>query len=391
MRKTLRVLALLLVLVLAACSAAGCTNYNYNESEDLQFASGMAIDRTPEGEMLVTVELETAKGGLEMQVNAAYLQGRGDNLIDAQRNMLTHTDKVVFWNHMDLILVSQEIAQVYMAEVTDMAMRMPSVRLGLTLAVSKMPTASEVLLLEKDPKGSPLNSDIIIKSIDVQKRLGKAPNVKLFQFLDTSVDEGESAILPAVSICANGNEKVLEIEGAAVFNKAWLAGFLDDKETRTLQIVTNDLKDTVMALPPDPMGSYSNAAIEILPNRVSVKPTLVDGKPEVNIQIDSDIILDTLNGASNDPKQFKTVIEAIIRNAATTMESQVYALIEKSKEMNSADVIGIGSKIQDQKPKEWKQINFKWRDLYKDMKVTVTAKLKMRNTGLAQEPLKKGD
>lgn len=391
MTKTLRIAAMIMALALVSGLVTSCTNYNYNETEDLQFVSGMSIDRTSDGKVLITVELESATGGQEMSVNAVYLTGTGSDIVDASQNILTHTDKTIFWNHMDLVIVSQEIAQKYMSEVTDMMMRLPAIRLSLYLAVSKMPTAKEVLTLERDPHGTQLNSDIITKSIGNQNRLGKVPDVKLYQFLDSSVDEGESAILPSLSICSNNDQKKLDIAGSAVFNQVWLAGYLDDVETRTMLIVTNKQKATVLPLPPDPDGSYSNAAVEVMPNKVAIKPSLVDGKPEVSIEIDSDIVLDNLNGASNDSTQFKAVTDAIIRNAAMTLESQVYALIDKTKEMNSADVLGIGSKLQDLQPQEWKKINSKWRDLYKDLKVSVSANLKMRSTNLIKEPLRKGD
>lgn len=380
----------ILALVLAVAMGSGCASFDYNETEDLQFITGMAVDRTSDGRMKLTLELESAKSGTEMDIKSMYLEAEGDNLNDAARNILKYTDKALFWGHMNLVLVSQQVARDDMAEVTDMAMRMPAIRLGLVIAVSKMPTANEVLTMEREPGTTPMNTDLITNSIENQKRLGKVANTKLYQYLDDTVDEGGSPVLAAVSVISAPKGKRLEVAGAAIFNQSWFAGFLDETETRTMMIASNEKITTVLPLPEDPQGHYRAASVEVFPNKVTIRPVFIDGRAEAGIEIDADIVLTNLGGASNDKKQFKAITEAVTRNAAMALESQVAALMEKTKGME-ADVLGIGVLLQDKEPKTWKEINHRWRELYRELKVTVSARLKMRNTGLIQEPLKKED
>ncbi len=389
MKRALRLLCAIIATLLFL-SASSCTNINYNEPEDLQFVAGMAIDRLPDGQMQVTVELENTKGGENPELQAKYLVMKGANVVDAARNSLTLTDKTLYWNHMDLVIVSEEVAQKYLTEVLDTLIRMYNINMSLTVAVSKMPTAKEILMNQGTPEETLLSSDVIVNSLRIQKRLGKAPLIKLFEFYDDAMDEGRSGYLPTVSIYSD-LENTLQISGSAVFNGIWLAGYLDDEETKTMLLLLDQQKLLSYALPASPTGAYSNASIDLMPDKVTIKPSYANGKASVDIKIVADVSLMAINGASEDNSHQEALIEDLLRNTAMMLERNAYSLIDKTRTMNSADVLGVGATYKDKHGQEWKQIGSQWRDLYKDMDVTVSAKLRLRNTGLIQAPAKYGD
>ena len=156
-------------------------------------------------------------------------------------------------------------------------------------------------------------------------------------------------------------------------------------------LLLNQQKILTYALPASPTGAYSNATIDLMPDKVTIKPTYTDGKVSVDIRVYADVILDEINGASTDDTHQKALIEDLLRNSAMMLERNAYSLIDKTRDMNSADVLGIGAAYKDKHGQEWKQMYSQWRELYKDMQVTVGAKLRLRNTGLIQEPAVNGE
>ena len=272
----------------------------------------------------------------------------------------------------------------------DTILRMYNMNMDMTIAVSKKPTAQEVLMLLKTAKSDQVSSEMVVDSLDLQRHLGKAPDVRLYEFADDTQDDGRSAYLPTVQVYTDQPD-TLKVAGSAVFNRAWLAGYLDEEETRTMLLLLKKLEVTYYALPPSPIGAYSNASVEVMPTKMSIVPTLTDGKLTVDIHMWVDATLTSINGANDDKTLQKAIQQDLVRNTAMMLERDVYSLLEKTKTMNSADVLGIGARYKDKHGQQWKQIGHTWRELYRDMDVHVAAKVNLRNTGLLQEPAIYGD
>lgn len=385
MRAGRKAISLLLVITIAV-STTGC--WNYRESEDMVFVVGIAFDRLENGRIHLTVE-ENNVQGKDIKPKPVYLEVEGDTFYDAMRNAIKLAENSLYWNHMEVVIISQEIATNNFGDLLDMLLRFPQMRLTMVILVSKNATAMEVMKADNPHQG--LNSTDILGSLKAEKQLEKAPYIKLYQFASALMGEGHSAVLPACGAVDMNGQKVEEVSGMAAFNGPWLAGFFDENDARTFMLLDYNCDEYDLPLPADPERKFTSASVQLFTKRVDIEPDFIDGKPTVNIYIHGEIVPVEISGASTDPKQFKTVTDALISNTATALENSVLSFFQKTKDMNSADIIGIGSLLQDAQPQLWKQINGDWRNLYRNLEVNVRVDVTVRNTGFAAESLVKGE
>ena len=385
MKRIRKAICVIIVLTMTI-SAGGC--WNYSESEDMVFVVGLAFDRLESGRVHVTVE-ENRIDGKEKLSLPVYLEAEGDTFYDAMRNAIKLAETALHYNHTQVIIISQEIANNSLGDLLDMLLRFPEIRLTMSLVVSKEATAREVLIAENPHKG--LNSSDMLGSLKAEQHLGKAPYIKLYQFVGAMMGESHSGVLAAAGLSDINGQKVVEVSSAAVFSGPWLAGFLDEYDCRTFMLLYYNQNVYDLPLPADPQGKFTAASVQFYINKIDILPDFVDGKPKVDIYIQGEIVPVEISGASTDPKLFNSVANALITNTATALENAVVAFFIKTKDLNGADIVDIGSKLQATQPQLWKQINGNWRNYYKDLEVNVRADVTIRNTGFGAQPMVKGE
>lgn len=385
MRIARKITALLLVAAIAAF-AGGC--WDYSDPEDLLYVTGMSFDRMPDGRIHDTIEFSTVKGESMIAV-PAYLEIDGDTFYDAMSNAIKVAEKQMNWSHMQVVIVSQEIARNDMGALLDLLVRLPGVRFSVVVLVSKQATACEVMKAA-NPSGS-LNTFDIMGSLRAENQLEKAPYIKLYEFADAVADERQSAVLPAVGLANTGEGKIVEVSGTAVFRGPWLQGFLDELDTEAVMLL--DFRKNVydMPLPVDPGGKYHNASVEFSMERLEIVPSFENDKARVDIYIRGSIIPTEISGASTDPEKFCTVTNALTTGTATRLENSVKTMILHTKQLGGCDVLNIGNRLRNRQPDEWKKINGKWRDYYNNLEVNVKAGVTLRNTGDELQPITKGE
>jgi spore germination protein KC len=375
-----------LLTLLVAISMCGC--WDYNDPDDLLYITGMAFDRAPNGRIHATIEFSTVKGE-SMMKSPTYMEIEGDTFYDTLRNSEKVSERQINNSHVQIVIVSQEIAKNSMDDLLDMLLRLPQTRDTLVPLVSKEATAGEVMKAT-NPAGD-LNSFFIMGSLKGEKQLEKAPYIRLYEFADTAADEMQSAILPAVGLVDMGGQKMVEVSGTAVFRGPWLQGFLDEYDTRTMMMLDFHQNMYDLPLPADPGGKFSSASVEFILEKMDVEPDFSGGRASVDVYIRGSVVPVEISGASTDPAQFCTVTNAILAATSTTLESDVKSVIMHSQQLGGCDVLCIGNKLQDHKPEVWRKINGQWREYYNNMDVNVKAGLNLRNTGDQIQPLTKGD
>lgn len=384
--KAARRIAAALLIAAIAVSASGC--WDYNDPEDLIYVLGITYDRAQSGRLHATIEYATMKGGSQT-TTPAYLEIEGDTFYDTQRNAIKIAERPLNWSHMQVVVVSQEIAKKDIPDLLDMLLRLPMIRESLVMLVSKEATASEIL--EADNPSGDLNTNDIMGTLKAEKMLEKAPYIKLYQFADSIADEQQSAILPAIGLANTKKGKYIEVSGSAVFRGPWLQGFLDEYDTRAVMMLDFGQNMYDLPLAADPGGKYTAASVQFTLDKVDILPEFENGKATLDIYVSGNINIVEISGATTDPKKFCTVTNAILTGTSTALENSIVAMIRHTQQMDGCDVLEIGNHMKQSHPEIWRQINGKWRACYNNMDIVAKADLTLRNTGDQMQPLTKGD
>jgi spore germination protein KC len=126
---------ILLVVVLAANTMllSGC--WNYREIDKLAIVAGVAIDREQEtNRFLMTTEIIDLKSsGKEVEIKSQKIDTEGETIFDAVRNMIKISAKRLYWSHLKVIIISQDIAKEGVVQVIDLLTFHPCPVIAVTI------------------------------------------------------------------------------------------------------------------------------------------------------------------------------------------------------------------------------------------------------------------
>lgn len=385
MKKTGNLLALLIVFIWVTCLTA-C--WNYKEVDDMSIAAGAAIDKDKE-EYLVTVEVIGIKSGKEPSKESILVEGRGETIFDAIRNIIEISGKKIYWSHAKIIIISEAIAKEGIAAPMDFFFRDSETRINLNVMISKEKTAKAIFEMENVSED--IKSFEIHKAAKNQSSVLKAPNVVLKQFINDLAAEGKSAILPTVTNTLNDNKKRTKLSGTAVFKKDKLVGYLDEEETKMLHYILNMDKGGLLVGNELSKNKETKLAIEVFKNGTITKitPQYKDGEIAMNIHVDiSGAIAE--NGALKDFSEEEDV-DKLKEGIEKAMEEKIKKLIRKVQGEYGSDIFGFGSAVKADMPGVWKTVKNNWEPLYKTLEVSVDVRMNILNKASVSKPIEIGD
>lgn len=364
----------------------GC--WNYRDLDQLSIVAGVAIDKGSKDKYLVTIEVVDIKSeGKNVKTASKKIQAEGATIFDSVRNAIKITGRRLYWSHVKICIISNELAREGLVEIIDFFARDAESRLTLNFLISKEKTASE--LLSQQSVTSEIRSYEIKDMLKAQKSVSKSPDVKANELINVLSGDGISAALPSIGIIENEGMPADELSGTAVFKKDKLVGFLDEKETKDYLFVINRVNGGLITDINPPESKGANITLEIFNSRTKVRPDYSNGKLSINMYVESDVAIDELGTTKNyiENKEMKKLVSDV----ENKLEEDIKKTVERVQDEYDADIFGFGLKVKKDMPEVWKKIGNGWDDEFRNLDIHVNVKLNVRNTGLMLKPIKVGD
>jgi len=130
-------------------------------------------------------------------------------------------------------------------------------------------------------------------------------------------------------------------------------------------------------------------SLEIFKNKTKVTPIVDDKHIEINISVETTVAIDEIGGTENfidDEGRMK-----LEESAENMLKKRIESLINKIQSEYDADILGFGTKLQEDKAQVWNRVHNNWEDIFKELKVNVKTIVHIRNSGTLSKPLEKGD
>lgn len=383
--KAVRRLSAVLLSLFLLLSISGC--WNYAEVDDMAIVAGVAIDKNEaDGKLLLTAELVDTNGGLDKtQAGFKMVSLSGDTMFEIVRNIISMTGRKLFWSHAKAIIFSEEVARDGLIKVVDWYSRDTETRSDVYIFVSGEKTAREVLNLNSTT-GTIISFELAQMMRDEQ-HTSSAPTVEIWDFIDKLETTGINAIAPIIKTHERNGQKNERVVGTAIFAKDKMVGRLNGDETKSTLFVKNHIKGGVLDVA-DKNGipAYS---LEIISNQTKIKPKMVDGKLQIQIQTVTKTGLDevmTPEGFLKDES-----IGDIEKRAGEHLQENMLAVIHKMQQEYDADIFGFGEKVHEGQPKLWAKIKDQWPQEFADLDVTVSSKVVIQSTAKTSRAIRLGD
>jgi spore germination protein KC len=384
----MRKIAIAIILMILMLLQTGC--WNAREINELAFVLCIGLDKADEG-FRVTAQISrpdthsktpSGGGGSEKDKPFWLISTTGKTIFEAIRNMASMSSRRIFWSHIKVIVISEQLAKSNTLEIFDFFSRNPELRLRTLIAVT--PGEAEKLLefkpmMEKDP------ALYMEKIIENRSLTGKNYSIMLKDFLEDYLDPYAGPVTSRIFIDMSEPEPVLKIDGAYVFDDNKLAGSLNAEETKGLLWVKNKISDSVMVVncPYDGLP----VTLEIKKAKADIKSYLDNGTVYFTIKVTTDASL-VEQGCATDFNDIQK-LDGLKRAQKSAIKKNILSTIKTAQKFN-VDFLGLSRKLHSQNKDEWHQVSADWQELFKNAQANVIVEADIPYMSLAKPlvPLK---
>lgn len=374
------------------------------ELPTIAFVLATGVDRTPDGKILLTVQIARPGafgGGGESapsypENNVWVISEAGDTVLDARRELEQKVSRRIYWGHNVMILVGEEMARHDIKQALDFFTRSPIIRETMFVLVAKG-KAYEVLNSHSQLETTSAQStgqlvrqgvglQITLKDISVMlaNKNRRNPVLPTLELTPSGVPQGPGLKenLPEVSENQPQMPPVhgeVTITGSGVFRHNRLIGWLDIKETRGVLWVKNQLKQGVVTFSSlnEPKKKIS---VRITDSNTTVEP-FYNGE-EILFNIKSEVEGDIFEKQSDEDLSKPEIIEALNKKMSEEIENNILDVTKKVQNEYQADIFDFGDKFYRKYNQEWSRIEDRWDEEFANATINVTVESQIRRSGL---------
>lgn len=359
----------------------GC--WDAREIDELAFVLSIGLDKTDNG-FKVTAQIaspdtysKTPSGSSSQKAKPYWIiSSTGKTIFEAIRNMSSISSRRIFWSHIKVIVISEELARINTLEIFDFFSRNPEIRLRALVAVTPGEAGKVIDIVPETEKDPSLYLEKIIENRSLN---GKSYMIMLKDFLEDYLEPNVGTVTSRIILDKSKSPHFLKTSGAYVFDSGKVSGALKEEQTRGLLWIKNQMKDSIMVVncPYD----YKPVTLEIKKAKTSLKSHLQSGVPSftVKVNVSANITEQACNTNFNDIQKLKELEKAMEEAIAKDIQSTI-----TTAKNNQIDFIGLSRALHGEHKDEWHQIYPKWNKIFKTSEVNIAVKVDIRHVSLAK-------
>lgn len=327
---------ILFLLIFCLC---GC---NYKELDKIAITVGCGLEKVDDGYKVTAQIADTQKQGdssnSSSPVRFKNYSYTDKTIHEAARGILTKLPKKAYTNHMQILVIDENIAKDGIEDIIDFWFREVELRNDFYVFVSKDSTPTDVLGVLTQVY--PINSVGIRNLIETNNQFLSGSILTTFDDLaDEYVSKTKEILLPAITVLGgNGDKKenlessnpesLLSIEETAFFKDNKLISYLDKKETIYYNLIKNQLKSSIISFE---CSEDKYVTFEIIGSNSDIK--IKKNKPEIDLKIKAKGNLTSVMCNYDISKD--SGIKQIEKQGSEEIKRNIVNLIDLSKEYNS--------------------------------------------------------
>lgn len=386
----MRKIAIVLVLIFSFLQT-GC--WNAREINELAFVLSIGIDKADDG-FKITAQIaspetysKTPSGNVAGEKGKPFwmVSSTGKTIFEAIRNMASISSRRIFWSHIKVIIISENLARSNTLEIFDFFSRNPELRLRTLVAVTPEDTGK---LLEVVPTTDKDPAIYLEKIIENRNLTGKSYGIMLKDFLEDYLDPNVGPVTSRIILDKSKLKPDLKTSGAYVFDGDKLIAPLKEDNTRGLLWLRNKMNDSIMVV--DCPYDDKPTTLEIKKAKSSLKSSLDNEVPRFTINVNVDAVLTEQSCLTDFNNREK--LGELEKALAADIRKDIEATITTAKDLK-IDFLGLSRIMHRQHRSEWHKISSKWNTLFRNTEVTIAVKVDINHVSLAKplEPIKTQD
>ncbi len=382
---------ILLILCLFLC---GCGNYR--ELNQIAIITGIGIDKKDDNyevSMLIANAGKSETSSKEGESKPTVYSGKGSSLIEATKEVDRKTPKQLYFGHINVVLISEDIAKEGFLNVADWLLRNPESRKKFYLLMTKDKTAKEVLEIVSPLEAFPSqNIGTLMESNEETQAI--ASSITYSDFINNILNEGLEPVLPSITVAGSSKEgeskanldktspsSYLKLETLAIFKGDKFQDYTNANDSKLINILKNTVKQSVFTI------NYDKTKVNFNMKNIKSKITIQNNQ-KFNIKVKGDATLAEINSNTNlNDEKIINNIESKLNNQIT---KDINNLIKKLQTKYKSDILGLGNMIYKNYPDTWQKIKNNWNDTYfPKAQINIQTDIQLVSTGSLENTIRK--
>lgn len=379
-------LILIITTLIISVTLTGCGGYE--ELNNLSIVTAVAFDKTDdeyELSFLIANSPKAQTSAKEGEAKTTVYTGKGKTIAEASKDIEQIVPKQVYLGHINVVVISEDIAKDGFLKIADWLLRNPQTRKKFYLLQAKDEKAKNILKIVSPLESFPSQSiATLIESNSETKSI--ATSITYSNFISQILEKGYDPVLPSITINGSvkegSNEKNLEttepesylvLGPLAIYKGDKLKGFSTEEESWAINVLKGDSKEINYNV------KYQNENINIETSSLKSTIKIIDEK---NIEITISGVGDIYNINNKIDIQDYKEINKIEKAWSSSLKKDLTKVIKKVQSKWQADIFGFGNLIYKNNPNTWEKLEKNWNSKYfPNLNIKVKTDLKIDATG----------
>lgn len=366
-----------------------CGCYNYKELNDLAITSAIGIDKSDNGYKVTAQVVNTQKEGTDNNSSSdpkiIIYEHTSKTVQEAVRYMVLESPKRLYPNHMQVIIISEDVAKDGILKSLDLFFRDSELQKKFYVLISKDVSANQILKT-LTPADSIVSSNIKKSLESDSSYLGITELVTYDELINTYLNPNKEISLPSVTLKGKmkGSDKIDNIEQSdsstkvvlsqiAIFKDDKMIGYLDDKQSIALSFIKGKINNTIIKYKCN--GGY--VVVETTNSKSSIN---VDNKGNFRIKISGDAAINEVSCDIN--LENDNSISKINKQVNKEIKKNVNNTIKYVKNNYNSDIFNFLDILYKNQYSLYKKISNDWyKDKFKDSKIDIDVDIKVIEKG----------
>lgn len=354
------------------------------EINDIALSEGIAIDKKDKtwrisAQINIPKLSEGSQGtGGRNRVENIVRYGEANTLAEAFLSLQSKLPRKVFWGHTKVVIFGEKIALEGIREGVDFLARHPQPRPRAYIYIYKG-EAKDVLEIHP---GLERSTTEVLRELSKQKQGIEITLLELVGLFPHPPYNSAIPFIETLSPAEKSNDNTAYTKSTALFHKDKMVDEINDKVSRGVQWIRNDIRDDLFTV--EPKNSGGSLIVRLLRSHTKLIPKYVNGqwKMTVKTKAQFDVIENGSHLKISDPKKMKLVEQQLKKDLIDRMD---YALKVLQKE-KKIDILGFAKEYHRRYPKQWKKAAKEWDEIFPSVEVSYDVKITILRQGKTNAP-----
>jgi Ger(x)C family germination protein len=300
----------------------------------------------------------------------------GSSFFEANREFATRLDYPPFFEHLQALVINEEVAKSGISMPLDVMLRDSEMRRRMKVFITPQPAYS---VLEVVPKIDDYASIYLRNLTNNFKKTSRIAYYVDIGHVSENIRNNMDYILQRVI----ASKEEIKIEGSSVIKQDKLVGSLREVDTSNVEWIKDLAKGgtLVIKMPGNPKGLLT---LELKKMKSKVRPVISGKNISMKIEIKAEVDIGEQFREGNEDTFFEEFIDEVERSAARKVEYEPKQTIKYVQEEFGADIFLFGLAMQRYAPDTWDKVKNNWSEIFEELEVDVSAVLHSKKRGLTR-------